>query len=209
MATIFKNFLQLLIIFAPPCSVATLLALTARHSNAQRINAAAIACTIAFFVLICVALTGPFVFEFFSISLQAFKIAGGLYLTYVGCAAMIFAVADEGSTAADGGKPADVFSFAITPLGVPMICGPGVISTVILLGGDMPGFSGSLSMCASIAASVMTMFAILYVCVKFASKINAFAIDLASRLTGVFVVALGSTITLGGVATFLRRGSLL
>ncbi|MDR2667652.1 MAG: MarC family protein [Puniceicoccales bacterium] len=208
MATVFRNFLRLFIIFSPPSAVAVLLALTARHSGRQRIQAAAIACAIGLCVLVCVALTGPLAFEFFSVSLQAFKIAGGLFLAYIGVS-MVLGPSGGGSDADDGGKPADIFSFAITPLGVPIICGPGTISTVILLGGDMTGFVGRLSICASVAFAVAALFAIMYVCVKFASKITPFALDVASRLTGVFIIALGSTIALGGLTAFVQRGSLL
>jgi multiple antibiotic resistance protein len=195
-------------IFSPPSAVAVLLGLTARHSDGQRVQAAAVACAIGLSVLVCVALTGPLVFEFFSISLQAFKMAGGLFLVHIGTS-MAFGSGSGNASEEKSGKPADIFSFAITPLGVPLICGPGTISTVILLGGDMNGMGGRLSMCASIVAAVATLFAIMYVCVKFASKITPFALDLASRLTGVFIIALGSTVTLGGLATFIKRGSLI
>jgi small neutral amino acid transporter SnatA (MarC family) len=73
----------------------------------------------------------------------------------------------------------------------------------------MPGFGGRLSICASVLLAMATLFAIFFVCAKFASKITGFALDLASRLTGIFIIALGSTIALGGLSVFVQRGSAL
>jgi multiple antibiotic resistance protein len=210
MSATLENSLRLLIISSPASAIAILLALTARHSGKQRMQAAAVACTVAVAILLCVALTGPLVFEFFGISLQAFKIAGGLFLVYIGLVTVFGGDSDDDSTQSQStAAPPDVFSFAITPLGVPLICGPGMISTVLLLGVDLPGFSGRSSLCLSVIFSMAALFASLWLCAKYSSKIPQFALMLATKLTGVFIVALGVLICCGGLAVFLARGPAL
>ncbi|MDR1436156.1 MAG: MarC family protein [Puniceicoccales bacterium] len=206
MAAVFSSFLKLFIVASPPSAVAVLLALTARHSDGERMRAASISCAVAFSVLICVALTGPLIFDFFGVSLQAFKVAGGLFLVYVGVGTISGSGGGEMEKSGSS-KPPDIFSFAITPLGVPLICGPGMISTVLLFGLDMAGISGRLSLCLSLVLTFALLYSILLLCSKFASKIPPFALDLASKLTGVFILSLGSSIVLSGISVFLQRGA--
>ncbi|MDR2664293.1 MAG: MarC family protein [Puniceicoccales bacterium] len=205
MAHVLENFLKLFFISCPPAAIAILLALTARHSTDQRIRAAAIASTVASAVLICIAWTGPFLFTFFGISLQAFKVAGGLFLAYVGVT-IVFSNTEPEQLEADG-PPPPVLSFAITPLAVPLICGPGMISTVLLLGSDLPrGYVGPLSLTFSILLALGLLFACLCICAKCAERIPTFALSLATKLTGIYVVAVGTLILCSGLAVFLDRG---
>jgi multiple antibiotic resistance protein len=178
--------------------------LTARHSTGQRIRAAAIACIVAICVLFCIACVGPLFFQFFGISLQAFKVAGGLFLVYIGMAT-VFSESDAGPSGSDG-PPPGIMSFAITPLAVPLICGPGMISTVFLLGGDLPGVFGALSLCLSILLALGSLLVCLGICAKCAERIPPFVLTLATKLTGIYIVAIGMLTFCGGLALFLERG---
>ncbi|MDR0679157.1 MAG: MarC family protein [Puniceicoccales bacterium] len=207
MAHVVDNFLKLFFISSPASAVAILLALTARHSVRQRIRAAALACAVAICVLFCVVCSGPLLFRFFGISLQAFKIAGGLFLVYVGFVT-VFGGSDPGSAESDG-PPPGILSFAITPLAVPLICGPGIISTVLLLGEDLPGIFGALGLCLSILLAIGSLFICLGICAKCAERIPPFALTLATKLTGIYVIALGTLIFCSGLSLFLAHGGVL
>ncbi|MDR1438159.1 MAG: MarC family protein [Puniceicoccales bacterium] len=201
------NFIKLLVMSAPACATPVFLALTHGQTLRQRVRVALIASCVAEGILIAFALVGPSIFQFFGISLQAFKIAGGLYLTYISVSLMM----DSGEQSADGeqgSKAQPSTGIAITPLGVPLICGPGMISLTLLLGCNDPSLVGRLSLCVSIFCTFILFFLILWIAARYAEKINMEVLKIAKKLTGVFIAAIGTLIFLGGVSTFLQKGTI-
>jgi multiple antibiotic resistance protein len=210
LSIVLGNALKLLIISGPASAVPLLFALTTGANGRQRVRVAAVACAFAATLLIIFALTGLQAFHFFGISLQAFKIAGGSYLVLVSLPLMLESRAEAERELSDGDGAAEFSSHvAITPLGLPLICGPGMISTTLLLGADLAGWSGRLSVVFSILLALAVLFCILFLSVKHVDKISPFALKVACRLTGVFIAALGFLIAWGGLTTFLENGSAL
>jgi multiple antibiotic resistance protein len=124
---------SLFAIVSPLSAVPSFLAMTPHDTPAERCRMARTACWTAAGVLAFFALTGHSIFTFMGISLPAFQIAGGVFLFLI---ALDLLRAREG----DGKITDEEQSFgeakqnvAITPLAVPLIAGPGAISTTILL----------------------------------------------------------------------------
>jgi multiple antibiotic resistance protein len=169
---------------------------------------ALVASCVAAGVLIAFALVGPSIFYFFGISLQAFKVAGGVYLTYISIALMLDG--DETpAESADRPKVKSSTGVAITPLGVPIICGPGMISLTLLLGCNDTSMVGRLSLCLSLIGTFLLFFFFLWMAARYAERINMGALRVAKKLTGVFIAAIGILILIGGVSAFLQRGAAL
>ncbi len=86
----------------------------------------------ALITLIFFALTGQFVFKFFQISIHSFRLVGGVIFFIMGYemlqARLTRTNYDEQTT-----RKQYMQDIAITPLGIPMICGPGAITTIIVL----------------------------------------------------------------------------
>ncbi|MDR3316948.1 MAG: NAAT family transporter [Puniceicoccales bacterium] len=204
-ALIFSAFIKLLIIASPASAIALLLALTPNQSVRRRGATAAVACSVAAGILLCFAIAGPLLFRFFNISMQAFKIAGGIFLLRIGLSIFVDADAEEPSGPVPAvAVPRDV---AITPLGVPMICGPGMISTTMLFGSDLTSWVGTVGLCFSVILTLGSLFGMLWLSAKYSECISPFTLKLASKLTGIFVLALGFLVMAGGIGIFLGRGS--
>jgi multiple antibiotic resistance protein len=212
LSLLLANALKLLIIAGPPSAIPILLSLTPGYGPRERMKVAIIACSFAATLLVILALTGPAVFHFFGISLQAFKIGGGVYLVLISFSIMVElkgAAADgAGEKREEMAPPSSPMDVAITPLGLPIICGPGMISTTLLFGTDLPSWGGKLNLIGSVTLSLFVLFVMLALAVKYAEKISPFALKLAGRLTGIFIAALGFLIFWGGVQTFLEQGSI-
>lgn len=99
------------------------------HNDAKKM--AQKATLTAFIVMVIFALTGHFIFKFFSISLDALKVVGGVLFFLMGHD-MLQAKSPRTKMSEES---EDEFKneIALTPLGVPMICGPGTITIVILM----------------------------------------------------------------------------
>jgi small neutral amino acid transporter SnatA (MarC family) len=81
-----------------------------------------------------------------------------------------------------------------------------MISTVMLFGSDLQSWLGVAGLCGAVVLSVLLLFILLWVSVKYAAHISPFALDIAGKLTGIFIVALSTLIMCSGVATFLTKG---
>ena len=118
-----------LIPIANPFSTAPIfVTLTAGLSQEERRHTAARACAYMALLLLAFLLTGALILQFFGISLQALRVAGGLIIAYIGFR-MLFPV-DPSEEAADS-SAVDARSIAFMPLALPMLSGPGSISVVI------------------------------------------------------------------------------
>ena len=107
---------------------------TAFTKNLSRNESMAVAykSVLTAFVILCLfALTGQFIFNFFSITVHSLKIVGGIIFLSMGwemLQAKLNRQPQTGETTSDF-----INDISITPLGVPMLCGPGAITNVIIL----------------------------------------------------------------------------
>lgn len=205
-AGFFSTVLTLLLIATPASAIPILLALTPGQSVRSRIRTAQVACLIAALILSIFALSGNSIFHFFGISMQAFKIAGGIYLVCISLSLMKGSDADETVTAEQSGV-APKGNVAITPLGIPIICGPGMISTTLLVGADLTTFMSRLMLVGAVLLALFGLYLCLLLSAKYAKHIKPFALRIAERLTGLYVCALGFLIFFSGLEIFLERGS--
>src|SRR5688572_789824 len=126
-------FGSLFVIVDPIAAVPAFIAMTARESVEQRLRTARTACLVAVGLLTGFAFLGQSLFGVLGITMPAFQIAAGLVLLLVAfdmLRAQRSAVQETAEETAAGAVKEDV---AITPLAMPMLAGPGALSTVILL----------------------------------------------------------------------------
>ena len=118
-----------------PISAAPLFVALTEGSPARRRATAVRACLAALLILAVFAALGGAIFAFFGITVPAFQIAGGLLFALMSFREM----QDDGRQVEGKTVAADP---AVVPLGVPIIAGPGAITTVVVLVGqaqDLPG----------------------------------------------------------------------
>jgi multiple antibiotic resistance protein len=89
---------------------------------------------------------------------------------------------------------------AITPLGVPMLAGPGAFSTSLILLSQARGVEQHLALLASIALVCFTTYLILRLAVRGARKLSPLALKLAARLMGLLLAAIAVQFALNGLA---------
>lgn len=106
-------------------------AMTAKLTPQESRRVAFKAVLTAFIILMVFALTGRFIFLFFGISANSLRVVGGVIFFIMGYELL---QARLTRTQFDDETPQDYASdIAITPLGIPVICGPGAIASVIIL----------------------------------------------------------------------------
>lgn len=97
----------------------------------QAVRVARTASLVAFALMVLFALTGQFLFHFFSISLDGLRVVGGILLFLTGYD--MLQGKNSRTKILSKAERLEIEEFAITPLAIPMICGPGAITVVIVL----------------------------------------------------------------------------
>ncbi|MDD2921280.1 MAG: NAAT family transporter [Anaerolineales bacterium] len=106
-------------------------AMTAKLSPQESHRVARKASLTALFILLAFALTGQWIFRFFSISADSLRVVGGIIFFIMGYEML---QAHLSRTQFDDETTHEYINdISLTPLGIPIICGPGAITTAILL----------------------------------------------------------------------------
>lgn len=125
--------IAIFVILNPFGNIPLVLSFTSGMDAAKRKNVVIRSSITAFVILALFALAGQFLFNLFHITIGAFRIAGGILL-FVISLSMLYgerskAKITQEEVAEAGGKD----DIAVTPLGIPLMAGPGAIATVISL----------------------------------------------------------------------------
>lgn len=122
----------------PFAAIGSFLAITAGADAARRRRMARKAAITCFIVLTTFALGGQLIFRMFGITLPAFEVAGGLILLLIGLDMLEAKRSPTQEAMGDTEEAAQKEDAGIVPLGIPMLAGPGAISSVMVLVGQVP-----------------------------------------------------------------------
>ena len=87
-------------------------------------------------ILMIFALMGKLIFSFYGITIYAFKIAGGILFLRIGINMLEAKVSRTKSTPKESKEAIENDDIALTPIGIPIIAGPGAITSVMILASE-------------------------------------------------------------------------
>ena len=183
----------------PFAAIGTFLAITANLDSPRRKLMARKASITCFIVLTTFALVGKFIFRMFGITLPAFEIAGGLILLLIGLdmlQAKRSATQESSGEAEEAAVKDDV---GIVPLGIPMLAGPGAISSVMVLVGQAAKFWEVLTIVGSIAFTAYVSYWVLASADRVRKFMGETGIRILVRIMGLLLVALAVQFFVNGL----------
>jgi multiple antibiotic resistance protein len=191
-------FTSILFLVDPIAVIPAYLAFTRTDSAQHRRRTASVACTVAGIALLIFAAGGDLILRAFGITMPAFRIAGGLILWFV---AMDMLRAERPTQEGppeltEGEQKQDV---ALTPLAVPMLAGPGAMSTVMVLAAQARSPMHSAIVYASIAVTMVISWLTLRAADRLLTRIGQTGIRVATRLMGVLLAAIAVQFVLTGI----------
>ncbi|MEL6436449.1 MAG: MarC family protein [Pseudomonadota bacterium] len=195
------NAVVTLAVTIDPIGLAPLfLAVTTGMDRTQRRDVGTRAIIIGGTVLVIFALLGTAILALFGVTLAAFRVAGGLLLFWIAFE-MIFErrQARKQTTADRAITQDDVRSVAVFPLGIPLIAGPGAISAVILLSGQMATIAERASLIAIVLALLATTWVIFIAAERIDGLLGETGRSVLTRLLGVILSALAVQFVADGV----------
>jgi multiple antibiotic resistance protein len=191
---------SLFVIMDPIALIPAFLAMTPHDSPRQRARMAALACWVSAGILLFFALVGEKIFGLFGITLASFKIAGSIVLLLIALdmlQARRSAVQETPEEQHAGAVKDDI---AITPLAVPMLAGPGAISTAILLRTQAKDWVQETALLICILAVCFLCYVVLRLAAHGVGWISPIAMRIATRIMGLVLAAIAVQFTLDALA---------
>jgi multiple antibiotic resistance protein len=192
------TFTSILFLVDPIAVVPTFLAITQGESVERRRATARRACIAAGILLIVFAAAGNLIFRAFGITLPAFRIAGGAILWLVAMDMLRGERRTQESEAEidEGIRKDDV---ALTPLAMPMLAGPGAISTVMVLSGQARTAERAAVIYASIVVTRRISWIMLRVSDRVMSRFGQTGIRVIMRIMGLMLAAVAVQFIVTGI----------
>ncbi len=191
-------FIKVFVILSPFFAVSMFLLLSGdmdaktRHHCALRTGVAILV------ICLSVYFFGSLIFKVLGITLPAFQVGAGtlLFLTSINM------VTGKRSEIAPN-KDED---FAVVPLAIPMIVGPGTIGTVLVLGTEISSWPQRYIAAGAILLAVVTIGVFLFLAMPIRRLLGQKGLTMMMKLTGLILTAIAAQIILTGVRDFLHLG---
>ena len=201
-------FVALFALVDPIGNIPIFAAATAGATLSQRMSVSALICLFIVAFLVFFFFTGLALLEFFGISLAAFRIAGGILLLLLGLDMAredflkIFADADAQSDLADvRGYARRRFQRLIVPFAMPLLIGPGAISTIIIQAGEATkiGPSGQVAGLVAIVGAGVATFVCFAMTGPISRLLGEVGMAIVVRVLGLILCALAIQFILAGL----------
>lgn len=184
----------------PFAAIGSFLAITAGADGAKRKRMAGKACMTCCIVLSSFALGGRFIFRLFGITLPAFQIAGGLILLLIGIDMLQAKRSQTQESSNEAEEAAHKEDAGIVPLGIPMLAGPGAISSVMVMVGQASSYWQTGAILGSIALTAAISYAVLSGAERLQQLLGQTGIRILVRIMGLLLVALAMQFFINGMA---------
>ncbi|OPY36468.1 MAG: hypothetical protein A4E35_02007 [Methanoregula sp. PtaU1.Bin051] len=192
---------SLIIIVNPLGATLIYVSLTTNLDRVQKNVVARDSCRFALLVLLAVAVLGALILQLFGISLEAFRIAGGILLFGIGMEMVYAKTSRTKLTATEKYESRENDDIALMPIAIPMIAGPGAITTTIVLMNE----AGARHIAAYgiVILAIIVSIAITYFMMKnsdyIMTKVGQREYRAVNRLMGMLLIAIAVQFIIYGV----------
>lgn len=196
-------FSSLLAIINPLMAAPVFLALTDGYTAEHREQTLRTATITGTVVLVVFSVLGGAIFQLFGITIHAFRIAGGLILFGIGLDMLQAKPSRVRTTPEEEREGLRKEEIGITPLGVPMLVGPGSITTVMVLMGDARGPLYVVALLLVIVAILGGTYLLLNQGQRILRHVGRTGLNVMTRIMGLLVTVIAVQFVLDGVRPVL------
>ncbi|RLD41633.1 MAG: antibiotic resistance protein MarC [Bacteroidetes bacterium] len=200
--TIILYFTSFLTLMNPMGIMPVFLTMTSDLSKRERRNTALKAVVTATAVLILFAFAGRYLFEFFGISVAGLKVVGGFLFFFMGYDMLNARLSPMKIKPDEVEKYVDDIS--ITPLGIPMIAGPGAITNAIVLMGESTDYTSKMMVLVSILLVSATLLFVLFGAVGITRFLGDKGNKIMMKLMGLIVMVIAVEFFFDGITPYIQ-----
>jgi multiple antibiotic resistance protein len=209
----FQNFLlalSALFSIVNPIAAALIFGqVTADRSHAERLLLADKVAVLSAAVMLVSLWGGAYVLNFFGVTIDALRIAGGLVVAVRAWEMLAEPEQHEERKQEQAFQAQGVADVAFFPLTVPFTTGPGTMSVAIALGSNLPSGAARLSYILGASAAALTVAVMVWVAYRYADNLMALLgparARVLSRLSSFLLLCIGTQITMNGALAVLRQ----
>lgn len=193
----------MLTITNPVGALAIFAGMTADRSDSEKKQSAYKAAFAVAIILLIVTWAGKYVLEMFGITPPGLEVAGGVIIALMGLSMLHSKTSEMSQNKAEGEAAKASPSIAVVPMAMPIIAGPGGITTVILATHKFPSIEDKLlvsAICAGVAA-------IIWLCLYFAAPISRLlgvaGMNIVMRIMGIVLTVIAFQMLAAGLKKLL------
>ncbi|AOJ67479.1 MULTISPECIES: YchE family NAAT transporter [Burkholderia] len=198
-----KSFISLLALINPLGAVPFFLSLTAQQTEAERRHTIRVATVSVFCVIAVTTLLGQQIIDFFGISVGSLEAGGGIIMLLMAISMLNAQIGNTRSTPEERDEAESKNSIAVVPLAIPLLTGPGSISTVIVYAANARHWYDRLGLVAIGAALALICFFAMRLAEPIAHWIGRTGINIVTRLMGLMLSALAVEFIVDGLKALL------
>lgn len=191
-------FTAIFAIVDPMGNIPIFYTITQRFTKEERIQIAKRSVIAAIITLVVFGLIGQYIFTLFSITIPAFRIAGGLLLFRVAFNMLYGVTPGTKSTEKEKEETLEKDMIGIVPLGIPLLACPGAISTVMLYN-SQGNLESSIIVFLSIFATLMITYILLRNVDRIFNRLGRVGSLAISRIMGLILAAIAIQFIINGV----------
>lgn len=193
------SYISLVAIINPFSIVPAFLAITREDSEPEQIAMAKRGCIVAGIILLILAAIGQWVFLMLGITIPALQIAGGIVLFAIGYEMLRAPEAPSRLNQEERVVAEEKDDIAITPLAIPLLCGPGAISTAVILQAQSANWMQSVFLLLSVPAVYATCFIVLRISATGAKWLTPIVLKVLRRLMGLLFAIIAAQFVINGI----------
>ncbi len=154
-------------------------------------------------ILVVVTWGGDYILKLFGVTTAGLQVAGGVIIALMGLSMLHTRTSAMSHTPAEGDEAAMRSSIAVVPMAMPIIAGPGAITTIILATHHFPG-TGARALISLICACVA---GVIWLCLYFAAPISRAlgiaGMNIVTRIMGMVLAAIAFQMLAAGLKSLL------
>ncbi|NLS14501.1 YchE family NAAT transporter [Vibrio sp. SM6] len=189
---IFLQFFLGLVAAVNPVGIMPVFVSLTGHMTLEEKNRTARTAHIAVFVILTVSLlAGQLLLDLFSISLDSFRVAGGLLLMSIAFSMMSGKLGEDKQNKQEQSESVSREQIGVVPLAMPLMAGPGAISSTIVYGARYPSMFDTLGITLTIAAFTLCSWLLFRSAPLIVRFLGQTGINVITRIMGLILGALG------------------
>jgi multiple antibiotic resistance protein len=200
---ILKSFISLLALINPVGAIPFFLSLTAHQRDGERRRTIRIASISVFCVVAITALFGQQIISFFGISVGSLEVGGGIIMLLMAINMLNAQIGNSRSTPEERDEAEQKDNVAVVPLAIPLLTGPGAISTTIIYAAEAAHWYDRLILVAIGAVLAALCFLSLRLAEPIARWVGRTGINIGTRLMGLMLSALAVEFIVDGLKVLL------
>lgn len=198
-----KIFMALMVIVNPISTVPLFVGMTAKYSEPERRHIARVASISVAVVLVVAAVIGQQILVLFGITIASFKVGGAILILLMAISMMHAMPSRESQTPEEAREAELKENIAVVPLAIPLLSGPGAISTTIIYATERSSLAhlGAIILCCLLVA--FATWLALRLATPVSKWLGETGVNIAIRLMGLLLAAVAVEIFTSGLVELL------